>query len=83
MMTATMNTTLLSRFLVGSRNNEEMLMYHILFVDNTLFFCEANYELGNVGDVKGLARILGRLSMKYLGFIGCVIQCYIHLEWDN
>jgi hypothetical protein len=59
MMTATVDTTLLSRFSVGSRNNEEMLMYHILFADNTLFFCEVNYELGNVGDVKGLARILG------------------------
>jgi hypothetical protein len=61
MMTAIVDTILLSRFSVGSRNNEEMLMYHILFADNTLFFCEANYELGNVGDLKGLARILGRL----------------------
>jgi hypothetical protein len=33
---------LLSSFLVGSRNNDELLVSHLLFADNTLIFCESN-----------------------------------------
>jgi len=29
---------------MGSRNNEELLVYHVLFADNTLIFCDSNSE---------------------------------------
>jgi hypothetical protein len=100
MMTATVDRGLLFGFSVGSRNNEELLVSHLLFADDTLIFCEANSEqlrhlrciflcfeavsglkinlakseivlVGEVGDVEGLACILGcrvsSLPMKYLG----------------
>jgi hypothetical protein len=31
---------LLIGFLVGSRNREEMILSHLLFVDDTLIFCD-------------------------------------------
>jgi hypothetical protein len=32
-------------FLMGSRNNDELLVSHILFAEDTfIFFCEANHE---------------------------------------
>jgi hypothetical protein len=84
---------------VGSRNNEEIIVSHLLFADNTLIFCEADCEklhhlwcllcfeavlvlkinlskleiipLGDVGDLEGLASILGcrvaSLPIKNLG----------------
>jgi hypothetical protein len=99
MMSFTVDKRLLSGFLVGSRNNEEIIMSHLLFVDDTLIFCEANCEnllhlwcllcfevvlglkinlskskivpLGDVGDLEGLASILGcrvaSLPIKNLG----------------
>jgi hypothetical protein len=39
MMTTTMDRGLLFGFLVGLRNNEELLVSHLLFVDDTLIFC--------------------------------------------
>jgi hypothetical protein len=44
MMTTTMDRGLLFGFLVGLRNNEELLVSHLLFVDDTLIFCEASFE---------------------------------------
>lgn len=38
MLTATLDRGLLSSFSVGSRNNEELLVSHLLFVDDTLIF---------------------------------------------
>jgi len=99
MMSFTVDKRLLSGFLVGSRNNEEIIMSHLLFVDDTLIFCEADCEklrhlwcllcfevvlglkinlskseivpLGDVGDLEGLASILGcrvaSLPIKNLG----------------
>ena len=43
-MTATVDRGLLPGFLLGSRNNEELLVSHLLFVDDTLIFCTANSE---------------------------------------
>jgi len=45
MMTAIVDKRLLSGFLVGSWNNEDLLVFHLLFVDDTLIFCETNSEL--------------------------------------
>lgn len=45
MMTVTVDGGLLSRFLVGARNNDELLVCHLLFVDDTLIFCESNCDL--------------------------------------
>jgi hypothetical protein len=88
MMSAIADNRLLSGFLVGLRNHEEMILSHVLFADYTLIFCEANCEqfrnlwclflcfeamsglkinlsksetalVGDVGDVEGLASILG------------------------
>jgi len=100
MMNATVDRGLLSRFSMGSRNNEELSVSHLLFADDTLIFDKANSEqlqhlrclflcfevgsglkinlekseivpVGDVGDVEGLARILGcrvsSLPLKYLG----------------
>jgi hypothetical protein len=44
MMTTTVDWGLLSGFSVGLRNNEELLVFHLLFADDTLIFCEANSE---------------------------------------
>jgi hypothetical protein len=38
MMTTTMDRGLLFGFLVGLRNNEELLVSHLLFADDTLIF---------------------------------------------
>jgi hypothetical protein len=40
---ATMDMGLLSSFSVGSRNNEELLVFHLLFANDTLIFYEANH----------------------------------------
>jgi hypothetical protein len=58
MMTATLDRGLLSSFSVGSRNNEELLVSRLLFADDTLIFVR-HVTIGEVGDVEGLARILG------------------------
>jgi hypothetical protein len=39
---ATMEKGLLTSFLVGSRNNEELVVSNLLFADDTLIFCDAN-----------------------------------------
>jgi hypothetical protein len=44
MKTATMDRRLLLGFSAGSRNNEELLAYHLFFANDTLSFCEANSE---------------------------------------
>jgi hypothetical protein len=45
MMTATVHKGLLFGFSVELRNNEAVLVSHLLFVDETLIFCESNFEL--------------------------------------
>jgi hypothetical protein len=42
MLSTTVDTRLLSGFLMGSRNNDKLLVSHLLFVDDTLIFCEAS-----------------------------------------
>jgi hypothetical protein len=44
MMTATMDRGLLTSFSMGSSNNEELVVSHLLIVDGTLIFCDANSE---------------------------------------
>jgi hypothetical protein len=39
MMSATVDSGLLSGFSVGSRNHEEMILSHLLFADDILIFC--------------------------------------------
>jgi hypothetical protein len=43
-MTATVDRGLLPGISLGLRNNEELLVSHLLFVDDTLIFYTANYE---------------------------------------
>jgi hypothetical protein len=43
-MMVTVDRGLLSGFLVGSRNNEELVVSHRLFADDTMIFCESNCE---------------------------------------
>jgi hypothetical protein len=43
-LSITVDNGLLSGFSVGSRNHLEMIVLHLLFVDDTLIFCEANCE---------------------------------------
>jgi len=38
MLSATVDKGLLSGFLMGLRNNEELIVSHLVFVDNTLIF---------------------------------------------
>jgi hypothetical protein len=42
MLFATVDRGLLSGFTVGSKNNEELLVSHLLFADDALVFCEAS-----------------------------------------
>jgi hypothetical protein len=44
MLFATVDIGLLSGFLVGSRNIDELLVSHLLFADDTLIFCEADHD---------------------------------------
>jgi hypothetical protein len=44
MMSATVESGLLSRFSVGSRNQEEMIVSHLLFANDTLLFCEPSVD---------------------------------------
>ena len=44
MMSATVERGLLSRFSVGSRNKEKMMVSHLLFVDDMLLFCQPSVE---------------------------------------
>jgi hypothetical protein len=43
-MSATVDSGLLSGFLVGSRNHKEIIVSHLLFTDQTLIFCESSCE---------------------------------------
>jgi len=42
MLYTTLDRGLLSGFSMGSRNHEAMVVSHLLFVDDTLIFCETN-----------------------------------------
>jgi hypothetical protein len=44
MISATGDKGLESRFSVGVRNHEEMIVSHLLFANDTLIFCEPNCE---------------------------------------
>jgi hypothetical protein len=44
MLSAIVDKGLLSGFSMGSRNNKELIMSHLLFMDNNLIFCETNCE---------------------------------------
>jgi hypothetical protein len=44
MLNATMNQGLLTSFSVGSKDNEELVVNHMLFADDTLIFCGAQAE---------------------------------------
>jgi hypothetical protein len=44
MLVSGLYSILLSRFSVGSRNNEELPVSHLLFADGTLILCDANSE---------------------------------------
>jgi hypothetical protein len=88
MLSATVESGLLSWCSMGSRNQKEMIVSHLLFAYDTLLFCEpsveqyrkmrclllcfeavsrlkinlSNFEIvpiGDVGDVKGIASIIG------------------------
>jgi hypothetical protein len=41
MLNVTMNQGLLTGFSVGSRDNEDLVVNHLLFADDTLIFCGA------------------------------------------
>jgi hypothetical protein len=44
MMSGTVDRGLLLRISIGSRNNEEFIVSHLLFADDTLIFCETSCE---------------------------------------
>jgi len=44
MLSATVESRRLSGFSVGSKYQEDMLVSHLLFADDTLIFCEPNAE---------------------------------------
>jgi hypothetical protein len=44
MLNATMLQGLLTGFSVGTRDNEELVVNHLLFVDDTFIFCGAQAE---------------------------------------
>ncbi len=44
MLSAMVESELLSRCFVGSRNQEEMIVSHLLFAYDTLLFCEPSVE---------------------------------------
>jgi hypothetical protein len=68
MLTATLDRGLLSSFSVGSRNNEELLVSHLLFVDDTLIF---------VRDVMNNSDIWDAFSYVLKMYRGC------RLIWQN